>query len=326
MHSKIIINRIGGFAKFIRTILVFMIFIMGYSKFSWGCSAAQAIVTPPAMISIDTALPVGTVLASATLSWPSVPIPSDGCTRSLGGTYTWKMFGEGEANGNYYATSIPGVSYRIKINGWPSNFNGYFPVTTTYPYNSGSTYVSGGSVYFELIKTGATVIPTDLLPQPLGHVTVDGKAFYDIVLLQAIPIKPTNPACTVTKSVIPVTLASVTSGKLKGTGTTYGDTTFNIPLNCKSASNISLSFTGSAMVDNANGVFLNNDSITGSSVGVQILDREGNPVSASVGELTTIGELNGDLSYPMTARYYSLVDTVPAGDVVSTVYATIVYN
>jgi hypothetical protein len=62
------------------------------------------------------------------------------------------MFGEGEANGNYYATSIPGVSYRIKINGWPSNFNGYFPVTTTYPYNSGSTYVSGGSVYFELIK------------------------------------------------------------------------------------------------------------------------------------------------------------------------------
>ena len=118
----------------------------------------------------------------------------------------------------------------------------------------------------------------------------------------------------------------MTSGKLKGTGTTYGDTTFNIPLNCKSASNISLSFTGSAMVDNANGVFLNNDSITGSSVGVQILDREGNPVSASVGELTTIGELNGDLSYPMTARYYSLVDTVPAGDVVSTVYATIVYN
>lgn len=325
MHSKIIINRIGGFAKFIRTILVFMIFIMGYSKFSWGCSAAQVIVKPPAMISIDTALPVGTVLASANLSWPNTPLPGDSCTNGLGGSYTWKMFGEGTANGNYYPTSIPGVSYRLQINGWPSNFNGYFPVTTSYPYYSGATNVAAGSVNFQLVKTGV-VTPKDLLPQPLGHVTVDGKAFFDIILGQAVPIKPTNPACTVTKSVIPVTLASVTSGKLKGTGTTYGDTTFNIPLNCKSASNISLSFTGSAMADNANGVFLNNDSITGSSVGVQILDREGNPVSASVGELTTIGELNGDLSYPMTARYYSLVDTVPVGDVVSTVYATIVYN
>lgn len=288
-----------------------------------ACTPHRQSITPPASISLSPSLPVGTVVASASLSWPGFsssgdcPIPY-----STGSHFT--ITGEGVPNGNLYPTSIAGLSYRGRINGgWPASFMGYWPTSAVQagPYSSG---VAAGSVLIEFVKTGPLSGGT-FVPQVLMHATMEAVPWFDIYLGAPMIITPTTPACTVTQSAIAVNLDDGNTSQLAVAGNTSKDKTFSIPLNCTSASNISLTFSGD-IVDNSNAVFRNlSGSANAASVGIQILSGS-TPVPTTAGNYLNLGAINGSTTVPLIARYYALANNPDVGTVSAIAYATIVYN
>ncbi|MOA21262.1 Fimbrial protein [compost metagenome] len=113
--------------------------------------------------------------------------------------------------------------------------------------------------------------------------------------------------------------------QLSTSGSTSKDQLFYIPLTCNSNANVSLSFSGD-MADSANAVFRNlSGSANANSVGVQILSS-GRPVPTAINTYLNLGQVNGSMSVPLTARYYALKSNAQVGAVSSVVTANIVYN
>lgn len=288
-----------------------------------ACTPHRQSIIPPANISLSPTLPIGSVVASASLTWPAFsssgdcPIPY-----STGSHFT--ITGEGTPNGNLYPTGIVGLSYRGKINGgWPTSFYGYWPTSATQagPFSTG---VGGGSVLIEFVKTGPLIGGT-FNPQVLMHALMESVPWFDIYLGAPMIITPTAPACTVTQSAIAVNLDDGNTSQLAIAGNTSKDKTFSIPLTCTSASNISLTFSGN-IVDNNNAVFRNlSGSANAASVGIQILSGS-TPVPTTAGTYLNLGAINGSTTVPLIARYYALANNPDVGTVSAIAYATIVYN
>lgn len=295
-----------------------------FIRSAMACVPYSQTITPPASISLNPGLPVGTVVATATLSWPTFNTGSGGCPVPYATGSHFGLTGMGTPNGNLYPTGIDGLSYRGKINGgWPSNFFVYWPASVTQPgpYGSG---VGGGSVLIEFVKTGPLTSGT-FNPQVLMHATLDSVPWFDIYMGSPMVIKPTVPACTVTQSAITVNLDDGNTSQLATAGNTSKDKTFSIPLNCTSASNISLTFSGD-IVDSSNAVFRNlSGSANAASVGIQILSGS-TPVPTTAGTYLNLGAINGSTTVPLIARYYALANNPDVGTVSAIAYATIVYN
>lgn len=292
------------------------------SKVYAGCPIV-AHVTGPATLSVNPSLPVGTVLATITLSWGSTPST---CTLNTPtGTAQYEFKGEGVPDGHLYPTSILGISYDGRLPGWSyQGLDGYWPVSKPYSYFGGST-ISAGNTIIEFVKTGQVTLGQPFGPGLIMEGTINGLSWFNIYLDNSITIIPTVPACTITQSVIPVTLATASSNDLKTTGNTAESTAFNIPIKCDTEADIGLSFSGT-VADSANGVFKSSDAETADKVGIQLLDKNSTPVPTDADHSVPVGKINGPYNYPMTARYYTLAPGVTAGKVSSVVNATIIYN
>ncbi|MEB7279459.1 fimbrial protein [Enterobacter asburiae] len=276
-------------------------------------------VTYTDSVKVDPSLPVGSVLGTITLSWPTMGTTWSCVYAPSGGSITFN--GEGAPNGNLYPTAVPGIAYRGRLPAWQSlGLGGYWPTAGGYPYyvNNG---VSGGSAEIEFIKTGPVGSGT-LGPQVMMYGKIANQAWFNIILDSAVPIEPKDDACTITQSTIPVTLETVPSSVF-ASSVTAGDTGFSIPINCTAPANVALSFTGDT-VDAANGVFKNTSAITGGQVGIQLLDKNNTPVE--IGKSTSVGSVTGEYNYPMTARYYRLSNGVPPGEVNAIANVSIIYN
>lgn len=270
-------------------------------------------------VKVDPSLPVGTVLGKITVSWPTMGTTWKCVSAPSGGLITFK--GNGVPNGNLYPTSVPGIAYKGRLPGWQSlGLGGYWPISGPYNYTVGNG-VYEGSAEIEFVKTGPVGSGT-LGPQILMYGQIAYQGWFNIVLDSAVPIGPKDEACTITQSTIPVTLETVPSSEF-ASSVTAGDTGFSIPLNCTTPANVALSFSGDT-VDAANGVFKNTSAITGDKVGIQLLDKNKNPVE--IGKTTDVGSVSGEYNYPMTARYYRLSNSVPPGGVNAIANVTIVYN
>lgn len=281
-----------------------------------ACPVVDNMTSVPEL-NMDPTLPVGAVLASTTVMWKS---DNGSCT--LYAYPSQPIYGTGagtliDASKKLYATTIPGVAYRTSWGG----------MATPYSYNTNTSQTSTwgpGPILIEFIKTGPVGAGT-FGPQNLITETFGGQQFWVLNLATSIVIKPAAPACTVTNSAITETLADVSQATLNAVGKTAGDKTINIPLNCATATNISLIFSGN-MADAANGVFKSTDAATANSVGIQLLDRNGTAIPTTPNSYVPVGSVTGAINYPMTARYYALSSTVPAGNVSAIAFATVVYN
>ncbi|RJT41140.1 fimbrial protein [Rahnella woolbedingensis] len=291
-----------------------------------ACTPFRQSLAAPASINLNPTLPVGTVVATVTLTWPTFLSSSDCGVVFNGRTDIFNITGYGSPSGNLYATDIPGLAYRGKITaGWPSNFIGkYWPQSLSSGVGTNSG-VSGGSVMVEFVKTGP-IQPGTFGPQVIMSAAIASTPWFELYLSSPIIVKPTVPACTVTQSAITLNLDDTNTSQLAALGNTSKDKDFNIPLSCSSASNISLAFSGD-IVDAANAVFrnLNSSSANAASVGIQIL-KDNMPVPTTVGDYLNLGPINGSITIPMTARYYALSNNIDVGTVSSIAYATIIYN
>lgn len=160
-----------------------------------------------------------------------------------------------------------------------------------------------------------------------GAVTGDVVEF---VLANTIYYQMVVNTCTVHTPVITVNLPAVNQNDLNAVGKTSRDQRFSMDFSCEdhgtiNRPNIALSFDGD-MVDKKNGVFKNTNSETEANVGIQILDRQGKPVNTESDNNIELGSIYGDISYPMTARYYALSAEQKMGPVKAVAYITINYN
>ncbi|HBE9178830.1 TPA: fimbrial protein [Serratia fonticola] len=288
-----------------------------------ACTPYRQYVNAPLTINLNPTLAIGSVVATANLTFPAMQVTSD-CPIPYGASWaTWNLFGEGVPDGRLYPTTIPGVAYRGAITaGWADALQRPWPLITGYPV--GTQGLAGGTATLTFIKTGP-IEPGTFGPQMVMHGTVNDIPFFELYLGNPIPVVPTVPACTVTQSAITVNLEDTSTSQLAAMGNTSKDKAFNIPLTCNSATNIALAFSGD-IADDANAVFRNlSGDANAASVGVQIL-KDNTPVPTTSGNFLNLGTINGSITVPMTARYYALTDNVEVGAVKSIAYATIVYN
>lgn len=291
-----------------------------------GVSHADCMVAHtagPGTLNTNPAVAVGTVLGGMTLSWKQTAGSAE-CDFPLNVTSLYSFKGDGIPNGNLYPTGIPGIAYRGSLPAWAfAGLSGYWPTQNS--YSSGGGYnLAAGNAIIEFVKTGPIGSGT-FGPQTIMDSTIAGRPFFKIILDNAIIIKPITPACTVTQSAITVNLDDANTSQLATMGNTSKDTAFNIPLNCTSAANISLVFSGD-VADNTNAVFSNlSGSTNANSVGVQIL-KDSTPVPTMAGTYLNLGQINGSISIPLIARYYALTNNADVGAVSAIAYATIAYN
>lgn len=291
---------------------------------SAGCPAVEN-VTAPSTLNIDPSLAVGSIVGSTTVTFASGAAECPAGTFHAGTNY-YSINGIGVPNGNLYPTSIPGIAYKARVTaGWPGT-----ELTYTWPSSLTDTVVpiprtySGGYIKVDFVKTGPLGSGT-FGPQTIGRLTINNVPILEFYLNSPIVLAPVTPACTITQSAIAVNLDDTNTSQLTSMGNTSKDKAFSIPLNCTSASNISLSFSGD-IADTNNAVFSNlSGSTNANSVGVQIL-KDNTPVPTAAGTYLNLGTINGSVSVPMTARYYALTNNADAGAVSAIAYATIMYN
>ncbi|SUW63737.1 fimbrial-like adhesin protein SfmF [Buttiauxella agrestis] len=288
---------------------------------------AKAYLQPPASINLDPTLPIGSVIGTTTMSFPTTTYSSWSCTGTSAGTITTKWAGIGTAQNNLFPTQMPGVAYRVSFSGgaWFGLFGAaYFTLSDTSNYAGGTTGLSGAVLKFEFIKT-APITSTGAIPaQDMVDYTENSRVMVKIILNGPIPVIPINTTCNTSTPVVTVPLDTVTASDFSQVGDTAKDKPFSIKLSCPTSMNIALSFNGD-VINSSQAVFKNTDSATGSSVGIQIL-KDGNPVPNGSGNFINIGQVSDEVTMDFIARYYALISSVQIGNVTAIANASIVYN
>ena len=256
-------------------------------------------------------------------------------------------------NGIMFATNLPGLALQLTaspiqandrawIRGGPGSTRGFEPGSVTAPvsawqcaflqFQNCGTYTGsvGETFTAQLIVTGpvtsGTLSAINLM-QFNWYIYGIGpsQGYFASLILNSTTVS--SPACTIRVDPTVVTLPSVFSSNFGGLGSTAGQTPFNVQLNCSASSPLSITLSPSSPAyAGASGVLTNT---TGGgyaqNVGVQILDKSGNPVS--FGTAISVGPTsNGAFNIPLQARYYQTGTPVSAGQVTATATYTLTYQ
>ncbi|MBL5825930.1 fimbrial protein [Serratia fonticola] len=134
--------------------------------------------------------------------------------------------------------------------------------------------------------------------------------------------------CAVTTPTVSVPMGTVHRVQFKGVGSTVGNASFSIGMNCDTAISPTVTFSGTPDSNAPSTVLaLNNlgGGTTASGVGVQMVYK-GTPVTlnsaVSLGTTTSAGLLTMDLN----ARYYQTASVITGGEANATAYFTINYE
>ena len=137
-------------------------------------------------------------------------------------------------------------------------------------------------------------------------------------------------ACTVNNTAINVSLGTTKNTAFTGVGSTANPQTFNVSLTCSQATNakITLSPGSSGAFNAANGVLNLDPATTGTAatgVGIQLLY---NNAAAPLNSAISVGSLTaaGNLTVPLSARYYQTASKVTGGVANGTATFTMTYN
>ncbi len=143
--------------------------------------------------------------------------------------------------------------------------------------------------------------------------------------LNAVTVSVT--ACSVAIDPTVVTLPTIATAALTGTGATTGKQPFSVQLNCPAGANLSITLATSNPQAGVTGVIA---PTTGSgyaqNVGVQLLRSDGTtpvPFGTAISEGTTTG---GIISLPFYAQYFQTGTSASAGNVTATATYTLTYQ
>jgi len=291
-------------------------------------------------ITVPPNVPVGTVLASKQVSFNSVVgQQSFTCGNNLVTTVSFAMSGSGTSG--IYPTNIPGIG--IRIYAWTSQ--GYYgaPTTPTLTPNSWTFSFSVSGAYgtgyqqlrFDLVATGpvsnsgTNTLSYNVAPW-FSVAANDGSGQMALANL-ALTATVTTPTCSVTNTVVPVLLPTVSTGSLN-TGPA-GTTSFSLDLNCTAGIKVGVTLTDATNPSNTSTTLsLSPDSIA-TGVGVQILKGSmpiaygaDSPAADNLNQWSAGTALGGPMSIPLTARYVRTTGTLNAGPVKALATFTMSYQ
>jgi len=267
-------------------------------------------------------LPVGSPIMTPKL----FPLPLSGTTNK-----PWTCRGGGTAIGEMLqGTEVPGYNrvFTTNVAGIGIRLSRYFDgaEATYYPHTRTTTgdfreFNPAARFQVELFKIAAV---TGSGPLSQGTYTryyspADNKSVLT-TFLSGLGITIITPSCTVDLGSrnISVQFGRVPQSNFKGRGTTTGDRSFSIKLNCKAGQNaqntVYLRMDATPDPSNEQGVLKITQGSTGTAtgVGIQVVDNQSVPVK--FGEDALVGSSkDGDYVLPYTARYYQTGASVTPG-------------
>lgn len=273
--------------------------------------------------------PVGSVLATAVTGAYNNGNGIAGCKPDAW-TARWELTQWGTLSGygnNVYNTNLPGVGLRLSA----AESGKALPYETSYPYNSGGTWVSipGDGIKGELIKTGDITSGT-LTDGMLARASVVNQFYFANVTLNGTNTV-TSAACSVASSNINVPLGDHDKGEFTGVGVTSTWNTFNIDLECDKSASINVQIDATQDPSNVAGVIkLDNagNSGTASGVGVQLWYAANGGTAVQFGQQSHYytSPYGGHETVQLQARYYQTAQTVTAGQANATATFTLTYK
>ena len=298
-------------------------------------TAATIDFAPPATITVPTDTAVGTVL------WTSAPIaPTNPLVLNCSGTNSSGItdsMGPTPASGTLFPTSIPWLSYQVLypdsshilqsypnelVNGGYTFSIGYaLQLVVTGTVTNGGTLSGQLGVWQMIYYTCAQYNNGGNCPTPQWVAAMNPLATF---LTSSVTFVPGTCKAAVNPTV--VTLPTVYASAFPGTGTTTGQTPFNVQLTCSGKANLAITLAASNPQAGATGVIApTNGSGYAQNVGVQLLDGSGNPVNFSTA-ISAGQTTNGAFNVPFYARYYQIAPGATAGQVTATATYTLTYQ
>ncbi len=298
---------------------------------SIGWYAPEVVIKLPTTIVVPPNAPDGAVLAT------TEPVAVVGATAgkkyancSGGGLIRWSSNGPFGSTTNWTgSTSISGIGYTMSLSGGGA-VDG-MTLNSTYTVPDGAlTFTSQLYVELKLVKTGPIT--------KLGTLTLNGTGGYAItfyvggtgsmtglvsVAQVAGSSSISSTACTVTSPSPSVPLDPIKASALTGIGSTAGEKSFPITLNCPSAgTKVFITLTDNANPANTSTTLALKSGSTASGVALQVLNQ-GTPVAFGP-DSSAAGNTNqwqagtssgGPMDIPLSARYVQTDAKVKAGTV-----------
>ncbi|MBS3046384.1 fimbrial protein [Enterobacter mori] len=280
--------------------------------------------------------PVGTVLATAKILRSDIASAvgvSSAATRMLDCSNETQTMGNSSysigsyAGGNILNTGIDGVGIKITF----TNMSSLIPGLSFPPqYNMGLfgaiTPNVIGDVTISLIKT-ANVTGSGTIPAGfLMHYSVPSVG--NVVNYALASSTVSTAACSVTQSLIPVSMGQVLKTHFNGVGSHSDEVGFKISLNCDAGSKVNITLEGTEDGSGTSGVIAlipPASGISAGGVGLQVL-YAGVPVNLGSAISAGTASSAGSMEIPFTARYYQTTGTVTAGTANATATFTMTYN
>jgi major type 1 subunit fimbrin (pilin) len=299
---------------------------------AWGFAEPQVIPRD---------VPVGSVLLNAGIA----AIPSTATVYcSPSGYQTESMYAAQTTTSiaNVYATNVPGIGIKVisGLGALPAP-----PLISSWYSFSGSVGSVWDSWGYQLIKTGPVTPGTLSFSGPVAAswVSTSATSLVGSAVVNYLYINGganiVAPACTTPN--VNVVMPSILSSVLKGVGTSAGRASFNITLNSCPAAMTSIQYEidpATTVISSTDAVVELDGSSTASGIGVQLLDNDGNPLTAAHGfqGTATLGaapgsgtyksSTGGDYTIPLKARSYQTDITVGPGSVNTEMTFTMTYQ
>ena len=255
------------------------------------------------------------------------------CTGS--GSLYWQIAAAPVVADRIGTTSVPGIGYTTSLSGggFSSDLNmdtqlnaANVPGGLTTPKFTAQLYVT-----VNLVKTGP-ITPGKLSLNPTGPGTAgragvffagdNGQIVFDVKMASDAS-SVTSAACTVTSRSPSVPLDPIRASTLTGIGSTAGEKSFPITLDCPSAgTKVFITLTDNANPANTSTTLSLKSGSTASGVALQVLNA-GEPVAfgpdSSVpnnpGQWLVGTSTSGPMNIPLSARYFQTDTKVKAGTV-----------
>ncbi|WP_267226685.1 fimbrial protein [Dyella silvae] len=247
--------------------------------------------------------------------------------------------------GIMFSTSKSGVSLQLTatpvqasdnacLRCGPGSTRGWEAATITYPNSSVTVTLTA-----QLIKTGTTVsagtVPKiNQLLRFYWYIYGITASVGPITTVSVNSTSITSAACSLNignQNVLAVTLPTISTNALRGTGSVAGTTPFNLTYQCSTGAKLSMSMSSSTTWSSTLGVLSSSAACPSSSqtpaknVGVQVLQSDYTPMSFS--QAQSLGNSpDGTLTIPYYAQYYQTATPVSAGPVCATATFTMSYK
>lgn len=277
-------------------------------------------------ITVNNGASVGQVVGSISTTFPNINNNANcygdlyyglnvvGAATDLG----YDPYGSG---GHLYATTVPGIAYRVNITGGSTYLQGYVPKSMPYTYaNPG---LAPRSVIVELVKIG-NITQGGILNGPIvyfymtdsGGNVVSQLATYS--WSSTIHLKTINPACTVsTPTPYTVNMPTANVADFASVGATSGNTDFNLSLSCTGgtgggSTGVYMTLTDASNTGNRTNILNLSSGSSALGVGLQVL--KGSTIISYGPDSSLVGTQNqffvqnvatgvNTVTIPLTVRY-----------------------